>query len=288
MNKKHIVYLSFLSIITLGSTLLNAYYYQASHWVKDSQTLILIRDRHSIPSGHKQKYLDAINTQRKDLLNFLESTESMTIVEDLDVYTLELADKLDTFLDDPISYDPNSNNGFSIDELLPQLQTIVTPLVGFTQCCHASDIPVVDVDFRFFCLDSLQDNLTTKDAYKLCKKTIAEIEAYNDSERLTALYQKQLSKIKPYFKSYKTFYNQIMNKYMPTDHINRLIDLKILHQIHTNDTYNVIVVLAGGAHIGRIEGVLPQLGFRKKSSSYKTGMAEAPMNLKSYFRPFLA
>lgn len=301
MNTKNIrsYLLLFMYIVpALNTVLANAYFYQAAPWTKHKQTtpstkrkqnIIFLRDRHALPNNQKKQYLHHVQTQRKDLLDFLESTESMTIVEDLDVYTLELADKLDTFLDDPISYNPNGNLGFSLDDLLPKLKTIATPLIGFTQCCHALDIPVANVDFRFFFLDSLEDDLTTKHAYDLCMKTLAEIESYDDTPELNAIYEQKLSQIKQPFSSYKIFYHDLITKKLPVENINKLIDLKILHQIHTNKQYDTIVVLAGGAHISRIEQILPQLGYRKKTPIYaKKGITEEALNLKQFFRPFLA
>lgn len=288
MNKKQSISYFIGLLLTLNINILNAYYYQASGWEKDDQTIVLLRDRHNPPSYQKKRYLHAIQNQRKDLLNFLESTQSFTIIEDLDTYSLELSNKLDRFLEAPSNYDPNKNLEFSLEELLPKLKNIPTPLVGFTQCCHASDIPAIDIDFRFFNLDSLKDDLTIKDAYKMCKKALSEIESYNDYSILKNFYPKNLSNIKKQFSSYETFYNHFMTKGMPHRDINRLIDLKIIHHIYNNNNYTFIVVLAGGAHISRTEKILPQLGYRKKSSSYKMGMKEDVLNLKQYLSPFLA
>ncbi len=264
----------------------NAFYYRASQWKKSNTRLILLYDHHTIPSD-KTSYYRKTHDQRKDILNFLQNNDGIVIVEDLDDYTLEITDKLDTFLKDPVAYDPNTSQGLEIDKLLRQLKTIQTPLIGVTQCCHSLKIPVVNVDFRFFWLDSLKYNLTTKTAYNLCNKAIEEIKSYDDSEELNSLYKQKTNEMGPIFGTYKTFYDHLCNR-TADKHINKLIDLKILHQIYNNENYQNIIVLAGGAHIYRIEKFLTALDYHQISITYKAGMVQEPLNLNNLLKSRLA
>jgi len=355
MNKKNIILYSLKVCLTLLCTSpINAYFYKASYWENDDQKVLFLSDCHSLPKKYENP-LAIVQRQRKDLLDFLETTKSFTIVEDLDIYTLEISDNLDMLLSNPLTYDPNSKLDFSFEKLLPKLKNIVTPLIGITQCCCSLGLPVANVDFRYFFVKSLEEKLTLKDAYEMCEKTISEIESYNDSPEFRKVYEQYLSTIKPQFCSYQGFYDYVTTHGVPVANIHKLVDLKIIHQIHNkkkslqsssesfplqifdsiygfiqsclylvgpqintnlihiflgsnntsenktslerenhrNNEQDLIVVLAGGAHISRIEKVLPQLGYQRKAQPYSSSInpsikiADQALDLKKYFHPLL-
>jgi len=326
MSQLYIIKILILGLVSISQTG-NAYYFQANKWSKGSTNIIMLPDRHTIPKGKVKSYLRKVQNQRKNLLNILEEHSSMAIIEDLELVTLELADEMNTFLASPSNYDPNKDLELSLEELLKELQHYESPLTGFTQCCHASDIPVYNVDFRYYTDNSIQGKLKADQAYNMYKKVMAEIESYDDSPKFNAIYKKKLDKIKKQFNSCKKFFQRFIKTKLPLnkaikttqydktldpivthiraglyrylvskdearklakrdvksmsdvdkkrilvrDFLHKLIDLRILHQIYVNrKKYKNVIILAGGAHIRRIEKILPQLGYCSESSTDET------------------
>lgn len=215
MIKKKIrsYFLSIIPLFCLSSA--SGYFYRADYWPKGNHHLILLSDCHFAQPKKLEYYRCKAQEQREDLFEFLKATDSFVIVEDLDGLTLQIPGEVEAFLEDPFHFNPNRNLGLSLDCLFCHLQPFESPLISFTQCCHTLKIPVINVDFRYFTIDFLQDHLTGNDIYNLGKKTVEEIASYHDTQALRKIYQKKLSKFNSTLYSCKPFYNRLSQTKSP-------------------------------------------------------------------------
>ncbi len=206
-----------LYLMSFGYTFSNkAYFYQAEHWVNNKNNLILLSDYHFASRRNRKHYQNQAHIQRQDLLNFLSHTNSIAIVEDLDALTLQMPGELESFIKQPLLFEPNRNLNISIECLLEHLRYIESPLLCLTQCCHALKIPVVNVDFRYFTVDFMQDLLHANDIFNLIIKEITEISMYQDSNDLDNFYQKKIGQFIRLLNICTPFYNDLAKTNLPT------------------------------------------------------------------------